>query len=950
MYKFKSKLTYQFSKIKNKLDSPEADYWKARLFGRTKFAWNWRTVGGLLARFVVWLVVFFFLLFAWFAKDMPTPNNIRNHQSASATQLFDRNGKQIYSFYGDVKRVPIESNQIPKYIKDATITAEDRSFYRHFGFDFKGMARAAFRVVFLRQGLQSGSTITQQYVKNALLDPQRTMTRKIKELILSIEVEIIYSKEQILTMYLNEIPYGSNAYGVEAAAETFFNKHANELTLAESATLAALPQRPTYFSPYGTHPDQRIARVNWIINSMADLNYISKDDAEKAKEEAKNIKFAEPHQYIVAPHFAMYVKELLIDKYGEEMVNEGGLKVTTTMDLDKQVMAEDAVKEAAQKRFEGINATNAAQVSIDPKTGQIITMVGSADFFNSDIDGQVNVTDSQRQPGSSFKPIVYAAAFKDKYSPSSVLWDVRTDFGGYVPQNYNGNFNGPVTMRAALAGSLNIPAVKTLYLAGMDNALNTAHSMGITTLNDKDRYGLSLVLGGGEVKLVDLVTAYGVFANQGKLAPTTPILKVENSRGKVLEEYKDETKKDVLDPQVAYEISSILSDNNARSYVFGSGAPLAFYDRQVAVKTGTTSEYRDAWTVGYTPQLVTGVWVGNNDNTPMSAGAAGAMAAAPIWRSYMNKALATYPVENFTRPDGITDVTVDKLSNKLPTENSPETITDIFAKWQAPTERDDVHQKIRIDKATGLRATTGCSESVVEYKVFTVLHSEQPNNPAWENPVRAAAADFGINIDFPSEQTSCTFGTNALGLIIASPANNATVGSDFTVKVTAKKKSVKTVDLLVDNQKVGTDKSEPFQFAVKGLSAGKHTITAMTVDSNGNPSSESISVNVSAVTTPADTTPPGNVSGVIIQAGTGTAKIDWTNPSDSDLKQINIYQSQIDGSIGSKIASISASPSTADTTTVSSLNSTETYWFTLRAVDSKNNENGDTNQFSVTVL
>jgi len=829
--------------LRRKIKSRE---WADRFVHKKRFSWRtfWKWTGRIALGFVIFIV----LLFAWYAKDLPTPGKIKYLETAAATQIFDRNGKQLYAFHGDVKRIPVKQEEIPEVMKEATITAEDRNFYRHFGIDVKGMLRAAYNIVFKHQSLQSGSTITQQYVKNALLDSKQTFNRKIKEIILSIEIEVMYSKEQIITMYLNEIPYGSNAYGIEAASNNFFDKSAKDLTLAEAATIAALPKAPTFYSPYGTHPDRRIARVNYILDSMADLNYVTKDEAAKAKDEAKDLKFSSPKEYIVAPHFVMYVKEKLIEKYGEQAVNEGGLKVTTTLDWDKQEKAQKAVEEGAAARQSNINASNAALTAVDPKTGQILAMVGSVDFFNQDIDGQVNVADSQRQPGSSFKPVVYAALFKDaNFNPGKILWDVPTDFNGYQPHNYDGTTHGPISIRQALAGSLNIPAVKALYLAGMNNAINTAHDMGITTLNQPDRYGLSLVLGGGEIKLIDLVTAYGVFANSGNLSPTTCILKVENNKGKVLEEYKEENKQ-VLDPQIAYEISSILSDNDARNYIFGSSA-LDFYDRSVAVKTGTTSEYRDAWTVGYTPQLAAGVWVGNNDNTPMSAGAAGAMAAAPIWHKFMASALDGATVESFVKPAGITELTVDKLSNKLPTDHSPETITDIFASWQAPKDKDNIHIVVTIDKATGKRATASCPKSATENKVFTDLHSEQPNNPSWENPVIEAATQYGVNINTPPSDTACsqadTNNNTKVSAIITKPNNGDSVASDFDISASVSSKNgLKKVEFFIDDKLVNTDTSSPYVAKAKDLSSGKHVIKVTATDRSGNTSSSSIEVTV----------------------------------------------------------------------------------------------------------
>ncbi|MCL5407066.1 MAG: penicillin-binding protein [Patescibacteria group bacterium] len=795
-------------------------------------------------RVLLGLVLFVLVLFAWYAKDLPTPGKIKERQSAAATQIYDRNGKQLYAIHGDTKRIMVGSADIPEVAKQATITAEDRTFYKHHGLNIKGILRAMYyNIIHKNNYLSGGSTITQQFVKNALLDPRKTITRKIKELILTIEIEIMYNKDEILTMYLNEIPYGSNAYGIEAASESFLGKKAKDLDLAEAATLAALPQRPSYYSPYGIHPDKREARVNWILDSMADLGYISRDDANKAKTEAKNIKFIPKKEDISAPHFVMYIKDLLVDKFGEQAVEEGGYKVTTTLDGDLQKKAEEAVSSGAAKRFDGINASNASLVAIDPKNGQVLAMVGSVDYFNNAIDGQVNVAIAERQPGSAFKPIVYATAFKKEYNPAYTLWDVTTDFGNYTPKNYDGTTHGPVSMRKALAGSLNIPAVKTLYLAGMDNVLDQAHQMGITTLNDKNRYGLSLVLGGGEVKLLDLTTTYGVFANSGTLAPTTPFLKIVDSKGKVLEEYKEE-KDNVLDPQVAYEISSVLSDNSARSYVFGSNSALNFSDRMVAVKTGTTSEYRDAWTVGYTPQIVAGVWVGNNDNSPMTAGAAGAMAAAPIWHDFMAKALADKPAEDFAAPQGVQEFTVDKYTNKLP--SGGETITDIFASWQIPKDHSNDVGTVRIDKYTGHLATDDCPDQFVEEKTVTDIHSEQPDNPAWEQPVRAWAASMGLlSGSAPEGDKTCAALDNKTSIKIKSPANSSTVSGTFTISADVSSNiGIKKVDFLIDDVAIGTDTSAPYSISynANSLSAGKHRISVTVTDQSNLTSSDSIVV------------------------------------------------------------------------------------------------------------
>ena len=940
---YNSKITQD---LVEKYRSPEVNYWRERLFSRKTFSWN--NLGFFVLRFLVWLIVFFLLLFIWFAKDLPTPGKIKATTSGQDVQIFDRNGQQIYAMNGAVKRFDLASTDIPDNIKQATVAAEDHDFYHHFGIDFKGMARAVINDLFIHKGLQGGSTITQQYVKNALLSPQRTFSRKIKEAILSLEIEAMYSKEQILTMYLNEIPYGSNAYGIEAASQTFFNKHAKDLDLAEAATLAAIPQLPSYYSPYGSHPNERMARISYVLDSMVNLGYITKDQAVAAKTEAKALKFSPPHTFISAPHFVMYVRDELVKKYGEQMVESGGLKVTTTLDLGKQKLAEDAVTQA-MKKLNGINASNASLVSMDPKTGQILAMVGSADYFNDKIDGQVNVADSLRQPGSSFKPVVYATLLQGQYSPSSTLWDVPTNFNGYQPQDYDGSTRGPVSVRMALDGSLNIPAVKALYLAGITKTLQNAHNMGITSMNDPDRYGLSLVLGGAEVKLVDLTTAYGVFANQGSLAPTTDILKVEDSHGKVLDQYTDKTHKNVLDPQVAYEIASILSDNNARSYIFGSNSALYINGRNAGAKTGTTTDYRDAWTVGFTPSLVTGVWVGNNDNSAMKAGSEGAMAAAPIWHQYMVAALGNTPNEEFVRPSGIQDITVDKLSNKLPTAASPETVTDIFAEWQAPKTQDDIHSYVRMDKATGKIATGECPDAFTQKYFVTNLHSEVPSNPAWETPVIAAAATYGINLMPPTGDKACSSNGNRFSVKITTPDDEQTVGSSFNVKVTVKSKVVR-VELAVDGRNIGADTASPYTFTVKDLTTGRHKITAVALNSKESASSNSININVVNGATPTPTNTPGAVTGVSIQPNSGAVTVTWTNPGDSNLQKINIYGSTSQGDLGDLLTSVSVKPSVSTSVKLSGLSSGQTYWFTLRAANSNNDENSDSAQYSTTPL
>ncbi|MFA5926109.1 MAG: PBP1A family penicillin-binding protein [Parcubacteria group bacterium] len=599
-------------------------------------------------------------VFAYYAKDLPSPTKLNKRQVAESTKIYDRTGQHIlYEIHGEEKRTSIPLDQMSEIVRAATISAEDQDFYQHHGVQLKAIARAAIYDLAGQKRSQGGSTITQQLIKNTVLTNEKTFTRKVKEVILAIELEQKFSKDEILEMYLNEIPYGSNAYGIQAAAQTFFGKDAKDLKLAESALLASLPQATTYYSPYGMHQDDLKARQEYVLDQMAKLGYISADQAKNAKEFDVLAEIRPFQEKIDAPHFVMYVKEQLVAKYGEQQVEEGGMKVYTTLDWEKQQAAEEAVRSGVDQNGKKYRFTNAALVAIDPKTGQILAMVGSKDYFDKSIDGNVNVAIRDRQPGSSFKPYVYATAFKKGYTPQTVLFDVETNFGTkdnpYTPQNYSNNYRGPVKMEEALAMSLNIPAVKTLYLAGVDNSINTAQSMGITTLNNRSRYGLSLVLGGGEVKLVDHVAAFGTFATAGTRHDKTAILKIEDSAGKTLEQYQSSAGERVLDSNVCSEIDAILSTNHLRSPVFGSNSPLRFDSRPVAAKTGTTNEWRDGWTLGFTPGLVAGVWAGNNDNSPMAPGADGVYTAAPIWREFMDKALANTAIENFPVPqDGKT--------------------------------------------------------------------------------------------------------------------------------------------------------------------------------------------------------------------------------------------------------------------------------------------------------
>lgn len=664
-----------------------------------------------------WLGILILLFIAWntyaLVRNLPNPSRIADRAVVESTKIYDRTGKiLLYEIHGEEKRTVVRLREVPDHVKYATLAAEDVNFYQHPGIDIKGIFRALFINIKRGDFSQGGSTITQQLVKSSLLGPEKTIQRKIREQILALILERKYSKDEILEWYLNQIPYGSNAYGIAAAAQTYFSKTPQELTLEEAALLAALPKAPTYYSPYGSHQAELTKRKEWILDRLSELGWATKEGAEKAK--IAKLNFLPPTKSIRAPHFVQYVREILNEKYGEGFVERGGLKVITTLDWGLQEEAEKIIREGAEQNEKSVQASNAALVSIDPKTGEIISMVGSKDYFakpspegcapgiSCRFDPHVNVALRPRQPGSAFKPFVYATAFRKGYTPETVLFDTFTEFNPncapdgtpgplvanpkdcYNPGNYDGKFRGPVTLRQALAQSLNIPSVKLLYLAGIQDSIKTAQSAGINTLTEPDRYGLSLVLGGAEVKLLEMASAFGVFAQEGILHPPTAVLRIETSSGLLWEEKKEKSLP-VLDTEIARTINNVLSDNNARVPVFSPTSSLYFPGRSVAAKTGTTQESRDAWVIGYTPSLVTGVWVGNSDNTPMHRSSLSVMVAAPMWRKFMDKALAEKPPEEFTPAAKVAPekpalqghyrageiIKIDKISKKLATAFTP---------------------------------------------------------------------------------------------------------------------------------------------------------------------------------------------------------------------------------------------------------------------------------------
>lgn len=634
--------------------------------------------------------IFILCLFFYYTWNLPRPEKFTESPFIQSTKIYDRTGKVLlYDIYGEEKREIVSFEKISDNFKHAILASEDARFYEHGGIDFEGILRAILTDLRLRSTGQGGSTITQQLIRTVYLTNQKTIARKVREMVLSIELERRYSKDQIFSWYLNAVPFGQNAYGVEAASQTYFNKPASDVSVAEAAALTALLPAPSYFSPYGAHKNELLKRKDLVLDRMQQVGYITKDEVEKAKQE--KINFAKDITPIKAPDLVMYVKKYLDDKYGEDYLKEKGLKVYTTLDYDLQQYAEKVIKDADKTNISK-GANNAAMVVVDPKTGEILTLIGSKDYFADPypetgsvvFDPKYDVaTMGQRQPGSAFKPIVYATAFKKGYTADTVLWDVKTEFNPsctpdgdslvgadgsacYNPKDYDGVGKGPVTLRTALGCSLNIPAVKILYLAGMKDSLETAKDFGISTLTDTSNYGLSLVLGGGDVNLLELTMAYGVFATEGNYTRPVSILKIEDSEGNIIEQNKKQPTK-VLDTQIARQINNILSDNNARTPIFGANSALYIPDYQVAVKTGTTSSLRDGWTMGYTPFAVVGAWTGNSDNSPTKD--VGVGITAPMWNKVMTKILSSHSVENFTPPDPITDRN-PILLGQLPTNDT----------------------------------------------------------------------------------------------------------------------------------------------------------------------------------------------------------------------------------------------------------------------------------------
>jgi 1A family penicillin-binding protein len=749
----------------------------------------------------------------------------------SSTKIYDKTGEIVlYDIHQDKKRTSIAFADMGEPIKHATVAIEDETFYQNSGVSLRAIARAI--LVNVRSGgySQGASTITQQIVKNSLLTTDKAISRKLKEIFLALKITKEMTKDQILEVYLNESPYGGNVYGISEAAMTFFGKKPIDLDIAEAAYLASIPQAPTRYSPYGTHLDLLEARKNIVLDKMQKLGFITQEEHDAAKIEV--VKFIPQDKIgIKAPHFVFYVKDYLEQKYGVDAVEQGGLKVITTLDYDLQQKAEEVVLKNALQNDKDWNASNAGLVAIDPKTGQILAMVGSRDYFDKNIDGKFNIALAKRQPGSSFKPFIYATAFEKGFTPNTVLFDVPTEFQStcdpygraktgpqencYHPDNYDNAFLGPISLRNALAQSRNVPSVQLLYLTKIADSLKTAKNMGITTLGNPNDYGLTLVLGGGEVTLLDMTSAYGVFATEGIRYEPQVILKVEDGTGKVLEEFSPKGGNRVLSENSAREISDVLSDNVARTPLFGANSFVYFGNISVAGKTGTTNNNKDAWMMGYTPNIAVGVWSGNNDNTPMKKGSA---ISGHLWRDFMDYALTKIPHDSFTPPDINTDpslkpvirgiwqggesVFVDTISGKLATDLTPEETK----KELVPGNIHSTLYWINRDDPLGVIPGHQTNQQYINWETATqdwwqknkskynvVTEAEIPTGT---DNVHTAANQPTIRINEPDTST------------VYDPSTPIVIDVDYTTHYTAR-----SFDIFVNDTFIGTRSSLPFQFS-----------------------------------------------------------------------------------------------------------------------------------------
>jgi len=816
-------------------------HWK-EMFKSKKFWFNFFRVALMLMGVGIVTVVG---LFVWYSKDLPSPTKVVRRDGYSS-KVYDRNGQVLYDIYDDGRRDPITFGDIPDYLKKATIAVEDKDFYKHNGFDPLTPLRIIKNAFYFGK-ITGGSTLTQQLTRTVLLSTDRTVTRKMKELILSIQIDGKYSKDEILGMYLNEVSYGGSSWGVGPAAEQYFNKPVKELNLAECAILAGLPQLPSVYSPYSKTPTAYVARTQHVLTRMVEDGYISQALANETMEQVKNYKFSDKNSTTKAPHFVFWIKDLLAAKYGEAVVEGGGLKITTTLDLTLQDEAQKIVSEEVDKT-ENLGISNGAAIVLDPTNGQVLAMVGSRDYFSTKTDGNFNVvTQALRQPGSSIKPITYLAAIKKGWTAATMIMDTPVTFPGtggqkdYSPQNYNGKFNGPMSLRNALGNSINSTAVKTVAYVGVQNMLSLAYDMGISTLEptkeNLSKFGFAVTLGGAEVKMIDLAGAYSAFANGGQKVEPVGILKVEDKDGRVLEEYKPTSGKQVMTPQEAFIISNILSDNSARELTFGAVNALQIPGRQVAAKTGTTNDKKDNWTIGWSPNLLTAVWVGNNNNTSMGKLVSGVSGAAPIWKRIMNYELPKLSKVDFPVPDKIVSLEVDKVSG-YQSHDGFASKTEYFIDGTQPTVSDPIHMKLKVCKdQAGLATPDDIASSNYDEKEFFNFKEDdlvsKDGKNRWQEGIDTWISQQTDKDKYNVPTGYCRSG-GRVNVGIDSPAHESTVGNTFDVKVTTNSLvKITEVKLWVDGVEKKTWTERPFEMSLT-LDNGPHTLKVKATDRDGN--------------------------------------------------------------------------------------------------------------------
>lgn len=881
-------------KIKPYMPEPTEPVWK-RIF-----AWGlfWISLGVLV------FLIFSVVLVSIFSIGLPDVRNFDKLAGIESTIIFDREGGILYTIHGEENRKYVPLNEISPYLQKATVAIEDDQFYNHIGFDIPAIGKGILYEVFGIGRPRGASTITQQLSKNAFLTPERSYTRKLRELILSVRLERAYDKNKILELYLNRIPYGNNAYGAEFASQVYFGKQAKDLDLAEAAILASLPRKPTYYSPYGEHAysnldreftpkeierrDIRSAkdlheseyslglvgkeiqlsndrllnlpgRSDVVLNRMAELGYITSFERDSATSETRRIIFKSYRTNIRAPHFVFYVRRLLEEKYGKDAVESGGLRVYTTIDPKYQEIVERAIEEQVKLNTKNFDAKNAAALAVDAKTGEIISMVGSADYFSEEIDGNVNMVMAFRQPGSSFKPFVYVKAFLNGYGPATVLYDVKTHFGGgYTPDNFDGTFSGPMTIRRALGQSRNIPALKTYFLAGQEDAIiELTEKMGISGLKERrlfGGYGPSLGIGSGEVRMIDMVQGFSVFANGGLKKDLIAIRKVEDRSGRVIEEWnpeKDVREVEALDPQAAYLINHILSDQSVNL-----GTRLNIAGHTVAAKTGTSNKIlpnkkeaaNNLWIFGWTPQVAIGVWSGNSDGSALRGDASGYVGSAPIWGEILTEYLKDKPNEEFTRPSGIKEVATSKASGKLPGPLTPESARgmELFASFAVPTELDDIYTEKEVSVIDGLLPNENTPSKYREKRLFMNYHDPIDTYPSWLAGIQEWTKEMQTKDPnfpgLPPSEVSPLFGPDDLSqepsVILHAPVSGATVSPgplafeiDYTAAFGFQKFEVFLDDKLRLTKKTETKKGKIFIPPL--VESGPHMVKARVTDKKG---------------------------------------------------------------------------------------------------------------------